>query len=366
MSDAPTVLILGGVGFVGRCLVKYLVDNKLASKIRVADKSMIAIACLHPEHKAAFDNEIVEFKQCDLSQDKHISKVFDDMKFDYVVNLCGETRCGLPDGDYKKKIVETAKKTSAASLKQEVKKFVEVSHAMVYSPNKNPSDEDSKIAPWTLQARYRLEAEEEVKKNTGLNLVILRPVSIYGKGDLTGLMPRLSVAAVYQYLKDKMQFLWGKDLRINSVHVDDVVRAIWTACTEISSGKVYNLCDESKLTQGILNEYLTKLFTVKCGFYGTIVSNLAKMNLDAVAEDANNKHVPGWAKLSQEHKVMNSPISPFMDKELLYNNHLSIDGSRIAKETKFVYTHPKVNVELLRDEVQFAIDQGIFPPVLKE
>ena len=39
-SDKPRVLILGGTGFVARHLVKYLVDNNLASKIRVADKQL--------------------------------------------------------------------------------------------------------------------------------------------------------------------------------------------------------------------------------------------------------------------------------------------------------------------------------------
>lgn len=37
-QDECKVLILGGVGFIGRNLVKYIVDNKLATKIRVADK----------------------------------------------------------------------------------------------------------------------------------------------------------------------------------------------------------------------------------------------------------------------------------------------------------------------------------------
>jgi len=34
----PRVLVLGGCGSVGRNLVKYLIDNKLVSSIRVADK----------------------------------------------------------------------------------------------------------------------------------------------------------------------------------------------------------------------------------------------------------------------------------------------------------------------------------------
>jgi nucleoside-diphosphate-sugar epimerase len=63
------VLILGGCGFIGRHLVKYLVDNQLASKVRVADKSMPATSYLAEDVKAAFDQKnIVEFKQSDLAK----------------------------------------------------------------------------------------------------------------------------------------------------------------------------------------------------------------------------------------------------------------------------------------------------------
>jgi hypothetical protein len=43
---------------------------------------------------------------------------------------------------------------------------------------------------------------------------------------MAGLTPRIVIAAVYKELKEEMKFLWTKDLRINTVHVDDVVGAL--------------------------------------------------------------------------------------------------------------------------------------------
>lgn len=63
----PRVLILGGTGFIARHLVKYLIDNDLASKIRVADKSLPQTSYLTAEFKKYYENEIVEFKQANLS-----------------------------------------------------------------------------------------------------------------------------------------------------------------------------------------------------------------------------------------------------------------------------------------------------------
>lgn len=63
----------------------------------------------------------------------------------------------------KVKCQSTAAKCAAAAAKAGVKMFVEVSHAQVYDATKTPSREDDKIKPWTLQAKYRYEAEEAVR-----------------------------------------------------------------------------------------------------------------------------------------------------------------------------------------------------------
>lgn len=59
----PNVLIIGGCGFIGRNLVKYLVDNNLCSYIKVIDKVVKSVAFFSDEHKAAFDSPIVKYKQ---------------------------------------------------------------------------------------------------------------------------------------------------------------------------------------------------------------------------------------------------------------------------------------------------------------
>lgn len=63
----PNVLVLGGVGFIGRNFVKYLVDNNLAAKIRVVDKVLPSTAFLGDDHQAAFNNPIVEYQQGNLT-----------------------------------------------------------------------------------------------------------------------------------------------------------------------------------------------------------------------------------------------------------------------------------------------------------
>jgi len=217
-------------------------------------------------------------------------------------------------------------------------------------------------------AKYRLEAENELRKVKGLPLVVLRPAIVYGPGDLTGITPRIVCAAVYQDRKEEMKFLWGKTLKVNTVHVDDVCKAIWEVCTstKIKENAVYNLADESDLDQGTLNGMLGEIFAIKVDFLGSMMSNLAKMQLTAVAEEANDKHVPGWTKLCQAKGIVHTPLSPYIDKELLYNNNLSVDGTRISKDLGFKYDYPKFEKDNLRKVIKGFVSQRIFPDVLPE
>lgn len=69
----------------------------------------------------------------------------------------------------------------AAKKAQEVgvKRYVEVSTAFVYkSQVKQPAKEDADLQPWTLQAKYKLEAEEEIRRLPDLKAVFLRLATV--------------------------------------------------------------------------------------------------------------------------------------------------------------------------------------------
>ena len=58
----------------GRNLVKYLLDNNLASEIRVVDKRLPFMAFLAPDHKAAMEAGCVECVQADCSDDSMLER----------------------------------------------------------------------------------------------------------------------------------------------------------------------------------------------------------------------------------------------------------------------------------------------------
>jgi len=366
MAAKPNVLVLGGLGFIGRNLVQYLVDNNLVGKIRVADKVLPDLAGLNERQMKLFKGEgaPVEFKQANLARESMVDKVFDQShhKIDFVFNLAGETKYSQTEEVYKENIFDVSVTCAKAAAKGGIKRFIEVSTAQVYNGDKKLSSEDDKLKPWTKLAKSKLDAEEQLKKIEGLNFVIVRPTVVYGPGDVLGITPRIITAAVYKHLGETMEFLWDKELKMHTVHVEDVCAALWFLTTHGNSGDIFNLADTGNTDQGSINKLLESIFGIKTGFMGTIKSKLAtSVAMKTVAETANEKHLKPWSDLCKSKNITNTPLTPYLDEELLYNNAYSVDGTKITG-LGFNYKHPEVKEQTLRETIKGFVALGYFPP----
>jgi len=305
----------------------------------------------------------VEFKQANLSREAHVARVFDDggFKWDYVINLAAETKYSQTNEVYKENVIDVAVTCGNNAAKRSLTKFIEVSTAQVYNADKKASDEDAKTKPWTKLAEAKLEAEEQLRKIKGLNLIVVRPAIVYGPGDLLGLTPRLITGAVYKHLGETMEFLWDKDLKMNTVHVRDVCAALWHLCNNGKAGEIYNLADTNDTDQGKINSLLEKIFGIKTSFMGFLKSKAATaVAMKMVAETANEKHLKPWSDLCRAKDITNTPLNPYLDEELLYNNATSVDGTKITK-TGFTYKYPNVTEESLRETIKTFEELNYFP-----
>lgn len=361
-ESKPRVLILGGTGFIGRHLVKHIIDNDLASKVRVADKSPPQTSYLTDEFKKYFENPIVEFKQANLSNPAHVKRVFADEEgaYKYVVNLAAETRFGLDESVYKQMVQDLSINCAKEAVEHGVEKYIEVSTAQIYESGSKASKESSKQKPWTKLAKFKQAAEQEISKMEGLPLIILRPAIVYGPGDVNGLAPRIICAATYTKTKEKMKLLWSGDMKINCVHVTDCARAIWHLFLNGKKGDVFNLADKTDLTQKKLSAILSEIFGISTGFYGSLLSQAAKLRMKDAVDAANEQHMDPWSEMCKQSGIKSTPLSPYLDIELLYNNPLSVDGTAIEK-TGFQYELPTLTKELLEEEIAYFQELKLFP-----
>jgi nucleoside-diphosphate-sugar epimerase len=365
-DEKPSVLIIGGLGYIGRFLALHIHQNDLASEVRLVDKVLPQLAWLGPEFTEACAQD--KFVQADASRPEALPRIFDraDGKtWDYVFNCGGETRYSQEDEVYKLRSLNLSLNIGREAAKRNVKAFVELSTGMVYKSDSSSSKEGDKLKPWSKIAVYKLQAEEELVKIDGLNLVIARLAHVYGPYASQWAGTALCMARVYKSIDKEMKMLWGKDLRTNTVHIHDVARALWDIATwyaagkaswdEASMGKVptFNVVDDGKTCQGNMMDIIGEIFKIETGFQGSLISTFAKMNLDSVVDDVNDELLGPWADLLAEANITRpGPLTPFMEKELLKDTDLSMDGTRLKTLLGFKYEKPAITKELFEEIIE--------------
>ncbi|KAK9439362.1 NAD dependent epimerase/dehydratase family protein [Metarhizium brunneum] len=364
-DEKPSVLIIGGLGYLGRFLALHIHRNMLASEVRLVDKVLPQLAWLGPEFAEACSPD--KFMQADASRPEGLARIFDrpdGKEWDYVFNCGGETRYSQEDEVYKLRSLNLSMAVGKEAAKRKVKAFVELSTGMVYKSDSSPSKETDKLKPWSKIAIFKLQAEQELAKIDELNLVIVRLPHVYGPYASQWVATALCMARVYQHLEGEMKWLWTKDLRTNTVHIDDASRALWEVAAWYAAGKArwttemgkvptFNVVDKGETNQGMMAAIIGDIFKIETGFQGQLISTFARLNLDSVVDDVNDEVLGPWAELLADAGITRpGPLTPFMEKELLKDTDLSMDGSRLETLIKFTYEKPVITKELMEEVIE--------------
>ncbi|XP_026330165.1 uncharacterized protein LOC113237749 [Hyposmocoma kahamanoa] len=359
------VAVLGGCGFIGRNLVEYLINNDLVSYLRVVDKTPPQLAFLNPVHSKIFEDPRVEYKSANLINPTSCESALDpgDSSWGLVVNCAGETRVGQSEAVYAEGIVTLSSNVAKQCSKLKVTRLVEISSGQMHSSDK-PQKEDCPVEPWTVEGRMKSKVEKELKNlEAELNYTIIRPAIVYGIGDRRSLTPRLLYGGIYKHLGETMKLLWTADLKMNTVHVKDVCRAIWTLGRRPEANKqIYNVVDGANSTQGSLAELVSEIFKINHDYYGTAISTLAKNDITSVAEEANDKHLTAWADICRKYNLEHTPLEPSVGVELLLNKQLCLDSSRLRKVLSLDF--PKPTVDTLLQVLEDYASMNLFPKQL--
>lgn len=67
-DEKPAVLIIGGLGYIGRFLALHIHEQKLASEVRIVDKVLPQLAWLAPEFAEACSQD--KFVQADGTRER--------------------------------------------------------------------------------------------------------------------------------------------------------------------------------------------------------------------------------------------------------------------------------------------------------
>ncbi|KAK8208958.1 hypothetical protein M8818_003921 [Zalaria obscura] len=269
----PAVLIIGGLG---RHLAYYIHTNSLASTLRIVDKQLPELALLAPEHEPACKPY---FLQADASRPASLARIFDlpqeeglepkteagtaeetetqtqpptggepktpmtedqpappstpptkqkptapRREFDYIFNCGGETRFSQDDEVYKARSYNLSLNIGQEAAKRGIPAFIELSTCSIYTPSSPSSpapteypSTPTRLKPHSKQAKWKLAAEDALRKIPGLRLTILRLPHVYGDYVGNWLGTQLALARTYKELGKTMKWLWSPDLRTHTV-----------------------------------------------------------------------------------------------------------------------------------------------------
>ncbi|KAJ5403665.1 hypothetical protein N7509_003536 [Penicillium cosmopolitanum] len=382
MADAnkPAVLIIGGLGFIGRHLALHIHENNLASEVRLVDKVLPQLAWLAPEFEEACSKE--KFVQADASREQHLPRIFDRSngeQFDYVINCGGETRHSQPDDVYEARSYNLSITLGKEIAKRGIKSYVECSTAHVYKSGSSPRKELDKLAPWHKLAKWKLKAAEELLKIDGLNYCALRLPHVYGEYNSGYFAMALCLARVHLEMGQDLELLYTKDVKVNTLHVKDAASALFHAAewragrTASSEGTpaifkdssvawAFNVVDHNDTQQEHVANALSEVFGLKVSFIGSLVSQLAKMNLDDVVDDMNEVSLQEWAELVEKSKIERpGPIGPFLERDVLKDQDMSIDGSLFESTTGWKPKYERFNADSVRTMVDSYKRMGWWP-----
>lgn len=174
------VLVTGATGFTGGHLAQYLADR--GEEVR---------ALVRPRSRAKFDRSPLPGKgiiaaEGDLTDAAALRRAADGVEVVYHI-AATYREAGQPDSAYRAINVDGTRNVLAAAKAGGARRVVHCStggvHGHIADP---PANEDAPFNPGDVYQETKLEAEQaarEFGRTTGFDVVVARPIGIYGPGD---------------------------------------------------------------------------------------------------------------------------------------------------------------------------------------
>ncbi len=172
-----TIAVTGGTGFLGSHLVRGFVSD--GHEVRILSRD--------PEKSRVWESKVAHVETAEITDAAALERLFDGC--DAVVHLVSNFRTSSgDDASYRRINVEGTEAVLSAARKVGVSRLIHCSTIGVHGHvEQTPADENSAFGPGDLYQSTKLEAERFVQQEArrpGMEIVVVRPTSIYGPGDL--------------------------------------------------------------------------------------------------------------------------------------------------------------------------------------
>ncbi len=207
------IIIPGGAGFVGRNLVKFLVQAVPPENITVVDKSA--------DHLKMVQQYGVKTIEADLSEKGTWYDLFRGQ--DLIIHLAAQISSPVED-EFRKNNVRATEHILEAAQAAAISKIIFFSSAAVLSVRKD------------AYADTKLQAEERVKRS-GLTYCVIQPSLMYGPTDDKNIGYLISFTRKMPVFPIPGHGRWPRQ----PIYIDDICRLILHFIDEFPENKVYSI-----------------------------------------------------------------------------------------------------------------------------
>jgi nucleoside-diphosphate-sugar epimerase len=207
------VFVSGATGFIGERLARSLVADGYHVRSLVhpaADPAAIAALGVETIGGDVGDLAIVRRALAGCEVVYHLAGL-----------LPGKART---PAEYHAVNVQGTENVMRVAVESRVRHVVHCSTVAVHGlPRRNPADEEAPLAPSNVYGASKLEGERVVQRFVrahGLSVVVVRPIALYGPGDLSCLKLFRDVA------RGRLVMIGSGQLRCQLAYIDDVVTAL--------------------------------------------------------------------------------------------------------------------------------------------
>jgi nucleoside-diphosphate-sugar epimerase len=238
LNQYKKILVTGGLGFIGKHLVKALLS---------LDKNVVIL----DNFSTASDDPIPQgatVLQADIRSPKQVMEAFKNIElvFHVAANANGTISINNPRFDFETNAVGTFN-TLEAALKSGVKRFVYASSASVYGkPQQFPINEQHPTKPFVPYGASKLAGELccfSLFKARSLPVVMARLFCVYGPGE----NPKTALVEVSRYLRwhlnqKAIQVVGDIDQKTRDfVHISDAVQGLLLIAEKSNEGEIFNI-----------------------------------------------------------------------------------------------------------------------------
>ena len=256
------VLVTGGCGFIGTNLVREILETR--PDWQVVNLDLLTYAGNLENVAGLEDTGRYEFVRADIADNAAIDAIFEQHKFDLVLNLAAEShvdRSISDPGIFIKTNVMGTQVLLDAALKHKVHRFVHISTDEVYG-SLGPDGQFHEKLPMRPNSPYsasKAGADLLVRayvKTYGLDAVVTRCSNNYGPYQFP---EKLIPLMVLNAIEDKQLPVYGDGKNVRDwIYVKDHCRGILAVAEKGRTGEAYNMGGDAERENIFIVRYILK------------------------------------------------------------------------------------------------------------